>query len=79
MKEDKNIEELYEWPCQYLLGGGVTISATYIADTTDGLCKHPECNPINDDRDVFDMTIEEVRKELKANNIDTSRTMEYVQ
>lgn len=34
-------EELEEYPCQQLLGG----SGAAIYSNTDGLCKHPECNP----------------------------------
>lgn len=34
------------WPCQNLHGG----RGTAIYDSVDGLCKHEECNPINDNR-----------------------------
>ncbi|MBA7559120.1 hypothetical protein ES708_00733 [subsurface metagenome] len=39
-------DELGEWPCQQLLGG--TGAAIY--SSIDGMCKHPECHPRNDER-----------------------------
>ena len=35
-----------KYPCQSLLGG--TGEAIY--HNVDGMCDHPECNPLNDDR-----------------------------
>ncbi len=37
------MEELHDWPCQDLHGGG----GSAIYDNIDGRCKHPECHPRN--------------------------------
>lgn len=39
-------DELLEWPCQDLHGG----TGTAIYSNVDGMCKHPECHPKNDQR-----------------------------
>ena len=35
-----------QWPCQQLYGG----KDADTRDNVDGLCKHPECHPRNDNR-----------------------------
>ena len=44
-QSDVSEHDLLEWPCQQLLGG--TGAAIY--SNVDGMCKHPECHPRNDE------------------------------
>jgi len=37
-----DIEQLTEWPCQYLQGG-------FTKDQVEGLCTHEECHPRDDE------------------------------
>jgi len=42
--------DLVGWPCQQLLGGLPPYALQGVDE--NGRCKHPECDPRNDDRDL---------------------------
>ena len=48
--DNTSLEELLdEWPCQQLFGG--VGEALY--SNADGMCKHDECHPRNDDKKIY--------------------------